>query len=170
MRRNGYRRAAAAAVSLLAMASHAMAFGDGWSGSYGNSAWGREGGYRDGYSDRDDRRSLEEKIELLRKKVKYVFVIFHENESFDHYFGTYPGANGLFDAPRGVLPANKTPSFTQRYLDTSLNVKTISPFLMPQAVIASGKIVPVYPADEISVDHSHQGMANGLDVNPTTGV
>ena len=51
------------------------------------------------------------KIELLRQKVKYVFVIFHENKSFDHYFGTYPGANGLFEAPARATPANKTPSF-----------------------------------------------------------
>src|ERR1700758_1573565 len=35
---------------------------------------------------RSDRLSQLEKIELLRSKVKYVFVIFHENESFDHYF------------------------------------------------------------------------------------
>ena len=115
--------------------------------------------------------SLAQKIELLRKKVKYVFVIFHENESFDHYFGTFPGANGLFSAPRGATPANETPSFEQKYLDTSLNTVTISPFLMPQAVQTSGgQIVPIYPADEISVDHSHQGMANGLDVNPATRV
>ena len=88
------------------------------------------------------------KIELLRQKVKYVFVIFHENESFDHYFGTYPGATGLFEAPPGFTPANQTPSFTQRFLGTSLNVKYISPFLMPQAVVANGgTIVPIYPAD-----------------------
>ena len=62
------------------------------------------------------------------------------------------------------------PSFTQRFLDTSLNVKTISPFLMPQAVVGGGNVIPIYPADEISVDHSHQGMANGLDVNAKTGV
>ena len=31
-------------------------------------------------------------------------------------------------------------------------------------------IVPIYPADEISVDHSHQGMANDLDVNPGNGI
>ena len=99
-------------------------------------------------------------------------MIFHENESFDHYFGTYPGANGLFEAPEGFTPANQTPSFTQRYLDTSLNVKTISPFLMPQAVVGAGTstVIPIYPADEISVDHSHQGMANGLDVDPATGI
>ncbi len=148
------------------MIANACAFDGAW---YGDRAPGHEG-YGD---DRDhgERLSLEDKIELLRRKVKYVFVIFHENESFDHFFGTYPGANGLFEAPKGYTPANQTPSFSQRYLDTSLNAKTISPFLMPQAVTASnGRIVPIYPADEISVDHSHQGMANGLHVDPTSGV
>ena len=160
MRTKRYCKAAAAALGGAAMVSSAMAFGADWDGSYGR------------HSDADDHGSLQGKIELLRKKVKYVFVIFHENESFDHYFGTYPGANGLFEAPRGFTPANKTPSFTQRYLDTSLNVKTIKPFLMPQAVLGAGagKVIPVYPADEISVDHSHQGMANDLDVDAKTGI
>ncbi len=153
-----YRKVAAAALGSVAMLSSAVAFGADWDGFYGR------------HGDGDNQGSLQEKIELLRKKVKYVFVIFHENESFDHYFGTYPGANGLFEAPRGSTPANKTASFTQRYLDKSLNVKTIHPFLMPQAVIGAGKVVPVYPADEISVDHSHQGMANDLDVDAKTGI
>jgi phospholipase C len=123
---------------------------------------------RDDFS---DRLSLRERVELLRRKVKYVFVIFHENESFDHYFGTFPGATGLFSAPPGETPAKETASFVQEYLDTSLKTVTISPFLMPQAVTTSeGQIVPIYPADEISVDHSHQGMANSLNVDPTTGV
>jgi len=118
-----------------------------------------------------DRLSLREKVELLRRKVKYVFVIFHENESFDHYFGTFPGANGLFSAPPGATPAKATASFVQEYLDTSLKTVTVSPFLMPQAVTTSaGQLVPIYPADEISVDHSHQGMANSMNVDPTTGV
>jgi phospholipase C len=160
MRTRTYRKVAAAALGSVAMLSSAMAFGADWDGFYGR------------HGDGGDQGSLQEKIELLRKKVKYVFVIFHENESFDHYFGTYPGANGLFDAPRGFTPANKTASFTQRYLDTSLNVKTISPFLMPQAVVGvgTGKVIPVYPADEISVDHSHQGMANDLDIDADTGL
>ncbi len=112
-----------------------------------------------------------QKVELLRQKVKYVFVIFHENESFDHYFGTFPGANGLFTAPDDLKAAKKTKSFVQQYLDTSLNTVQISPFLMPQAVTtASGEIVPIYPADEISVDHSHQGMANSLHIDPSTGI
>jgi len=158
MRSRKYCKAAAAALGGAAMASSAMAFDGSWNGSYGPS-----GG--------DDQGSLAQKIELLRKQVKYVFVIFHENESFDHYFGAYPGANGLFEAPQGFTPANKTPSFRQRYLDSSLAERTISPFLMPQAVTTSANaVVPVYPADEISVDHSHQGMANSLDVDPYSGI
>ena len=164
MRARKYRKAAAAALGGMAMVSSAMAFGADWDGSYGRQEDG------DGVRDGRDHLSLQEKIDLLRKKVKYVFVIFHENESFDHFFGAYPGANGLFEAPAGFTPADKTPSFTQRYLDTSLNVKTIKPFLMPQSVVGAGKVIPVYPADEISVDHSHQGMANSLDVDPTTGI
>jgi phospholipase C len=121
--------------------------------------------------DDDEDMSLREKVELLRHKVKFVFVIFHENESFDHFFGTFPGADGLFTAPKGATPAKATPSFTQKYLDTNLNVATTSPFLMPQAVqTASKQIVPIYPADLISVDHSHQGMANGMHVDSKTGV
>jgi phospholipase C len=116
-----------------------------------------------------------QKIALIKSKVKYVFVIFHENESFDHYFGTFPGGDGLFTAPAGTTPANQTASFTQKYLDTNLNVTTISPFLMPQAVQvggynSGGTIVPIYPADLISVDHAHQGMANDVDFNFSTGV
>jgi len=140
--------------------------------------WQHHDGFRsdDGQRHDDDDRdhdglSLREKVELLRRKVKYVFVIYHENESFDHYFGTFPGANGLFSAPHGGTPANATPSFVQKYLDTSLNTVTISPFLMPQAVqTTGGQIVPIYPADLISVDHSHQGMSNSLHVDPVTGI
>src|SRR5579863_48690 len=146
---------------------------DSWPSSEGqqHDGFGHDEGWRDGDDHDHEGPSLKERIELLRHKVKYVFVIFHENESFDHFFGTYPGANGLFSAPRGATPANATPSFVQKYLDTSLNTVTISPFLMPQAVkTSSGQIVPIYPADEISVDHSHQGMANSLHVDPTTGV
>jgi phospholipase C len=31
----------------------------------------------------------------VRTHIKHVFVIYQENESFDHYFGTYPGAENL---------------------------------------------------------------------------
>jgi phospholipase C len=166
MHSNKYCKSAAAALGVMAMVSNAAALEGGWGGSYGNGAPNLFGP-QDPYA----QLSLDAKIAILREKVKYVFVIFHENESFDHYFGTFPGVNGLFEAPPGFTPANQTPSFKQRLLDTALTVQTISPFLMPQSVVATnGKIVPIYPADEISVDHSHQGMANDLDVNPTTEI
>ncbi len=34
-------------------------------------------------------------LRLLRSHIKHVFIIYQENESFDHYFGTYPGADNL---------------------------------------------------------------------------
>src|SRR5438876_5419699 len=34
-------------------------------------------------------------------KIKHVIVIMQENRSFDHYFGTYPGADGLPRTPDG---------------------------------------------------------------------
>ena len=35
---------------------------------------------------------------LLHDRVRYVFVIYQENRSFDHYFGTFPGADGIYTA------------------------------------------------------------------------
>ena len=32
---------------------------------------------------------------LLRDKIKHIVIIMQENRSFDHYFGTYPGADGI---------------------------------------------------------------------------
>ena len=102
-----------------------------------------------------------EKLALLRKKVKYVFVLFQENRSFDHYFGTYPGANGLFSQSPSA-----TPGFVQKIVNTDGTVSTISPFLIPQTVTAvNGATVPLYPADTDSSDHSHAGIDNSLDVD-----
>ncbi len=102
-----------------------------------------------------------QKLDLLRKKVKYVFVLFQENRSFDFYFGTYPGANGLFSKP-----AAQTPGFVQPIVNTDGSVGTISPFKIPATIKAStGVTVPLYPADTDSVDHSHAGIDNDLDVD-----
>ncbi len=104
------------------------------------------------------------KIALLRKQVKYVFVLFQENRSFDFYFGTFPGANGLFSKP-----ASQTPGFVQPIFNTDGSIGTISPFLIPQTVSApnpsgTGTItVPIYPADTSSVDHSHSGIITSSD-------
>jgi len=34
-------------------------------------------------------------LSLARQKIKHIVVIMQENRSFDEYFGTYPGANGI---------------------------------------------------------------------------
>ncbi|MGE5249995.1 MAG: alkaline phosphatase family protein [Bacteroidota bacterium] len=34
-------------------------------------------------------------LALARRKIKHVVIIMQENRSFDHYFGTYPGADGI---------------------------------------------------------------------------
>ena len=102
-----------------------------------------------------------QKLALLQKNVKHVFVLFQENRAFDFYFGTYPGADGLF-----TKPAAQTPGFTQPIVNTDGTVGTISPFLIPATVTDVNKnTVQIYPADTASVDHSHAGMDNDLDVN-----
>ncbi len=103
----------------------------------------------------------EEKLELLRKKIKYVFVLFQENRSFDFYFGTYPGARGLFSQS-----AAQTPGFVQPIVETDGTVGSISPFKIPQSVTATtnGSTVLLYPEDTDSVNHGHAASVAKLDL------
>jgi phospholipase C len=94
--------------------------------------------------------SQTQEIALLRKKVKYVFVIFQENRSFDSYFGSFPGANGLFSQP-----ASQTLGFTQPIMGVDGKMGTITPFrLGPDQ----------YAADLDDVDHAHINMAEKMHV------
>src|ERR1700677_2255755 len=102
--------------------------------------------------------STARKIDLLRKKVKYVFVLFQENRSFDHYFGTYPGADGLVATFPGAVtsvPANQTASYTQNIaLPTTLGggYGTVSSFLAPRTIQDNaGHTVQLYPESIYSV-------------------
>ncbi|MDE8347450.1 MAG: alkaline phosphatase family protein, partial [Acidocella sp.] len=90
-------------------------------------------------------------IALLRQHVKYVFVLFQENRSFDSYFGTFPGADGLFSQP-----ANKTPGFYQPIENTDGSMGIISPFRIGPAQ---------YAADLDDVDHAHIAMDKKMDVS-----
>ena len=93
-------------------------------------------------------------------------MIFQENRSFDHYFGTYPGANGLTSTYPGAdpkdpmaQPANATASYTQNIWNTDGSFSTVTPFLIPRTVKdVNGNDVQLYPEDTFSVDHSHTGM------------
>ena len=108
----------------------------------------------------DPQASQAQLVAALREHVKYVFVLFQENRSFDHYFGTFPGANGLFSDGVGVRPASQTPGFTQTYTDAEGNTLTQKPFLIPYAT---------HPQDLDDIDHSHPRMAMKMDLPDGTG-
>jgi phospholipase C len=101
-------------------------------------------------------------VAALRQKVKYVFVIFQENRSFDHYFGTFPGANGLFTDAGSTLTARATPlaSNTQPIYGTDGKLTTITPFRIGTEQNA---------ADLDDVDHGHPRMAAKMNVPSQTG-
>ena len=108
------------------------------------------------------------KLALLRQKVKYVFVIFQENRSFDHYFGTFPGANGLFDA-NGKLITTPNSGTTQVIRNIDGTYGTVSPFLVPPSIKdIHGNTVQIYPEDTISIDHAHTGMVYGAHFKEAT--
>ncbi len=109
--------------------------------------------------ERQIKLSQAQKIALLQQKIKYVFVLFQENRSFDFYFGSYPGAHGLYSQP-----PSETPGFYQPIVNTDGSVGTIQPFLIPQTVTNNlGQTVPLYPADTDSVNHSHTAYIQKID-------
>src|SRR5271166_785418 len=120
--------------------------------------------------------TLQAKIALLRQKVKYVFVLFQENRSFDHYFGTYPGANGLFATYPAAQssdpysqPANTFGSFNSVIRNVDGSYSTISPFLIPRTIQNQmDQTVQLYPEDTYSVDHSHTGYINDFHADQAT--
>lgn len=111
------------------------------------------------------------KLALLRKHIRYVFILFQENRSFDHYFGTYPGADGLLASYPGAPtpPANATSSWNQTIETLDGRLVTLHPFLIPRSVRGPhGERVPLYPEDLYSVDHSHYGMTTSLHLDART--
>ncbi|MHB8486834.1 MAG: phospholipase C [Candidatus Acidiferrales bacterium] len=90
---------------------------------------------------REPRLSRAQIAALLRRKIKYVFVLYQENRSFDSYFGTFPNAEGIFSHP-----AKDTPGFYQPLTNTDGTSGTIQPFRIGPKEFAS---------DTDDVDHSH---------------
>lgn len=66
--------------------------------------------------------------------IKYMVVIFRENNSFDHYFGTYP--NALY--PRGQPASNQYPAGESPFvaLPNTPSINGLSPFLNNLSVVA----------------------------------
>jgi phospholipase C len=55
---------------------------------------------------------------MAREKIKHIVIIMQENRSFDEYFGTYPGANGIpmqNGVPAICVPDPKTGQCVQPY-------------------------------------------------------
>jgi phospholipase C len=92
-------------------------------------------------------------INLIRQKVKYVFVIFNENNSFDHQFGTFPGVNGIYSDGLNARSAANTPGFTQSVTDVNGLTYTVQPFRIGPAQNSTF---------QDSLDHSHTGLAAKL--------
>jgi phospholipase C len=69
---------------------------------------------RDRDRDRDDRRSV--------KKIKHIVFIVKENRTFDHYFGTFPGADGATSgriSTGEVVPLGPAPDVLPRDISHS---------------------------------------------------
>jgi phospholipase C len=99
--------------------------------------------------------SNDESAALVRRKIKYVFVVFNENHSFDNEFGAFPGVDGLYSDGVAPRPPDQTPGFTQTYKDMNGALVSVQPFL----------IGPQQNASFVdSVDHSHKGLAAKLRV------
>ena len=92
----------------------------------------------------EPRLSAAQMASLIRHHIKYVFVLYQENRSFDSYFGTYPGADGLYSQP-----ASDTPGFTQKIIGVSGKTEAIQPF---------GIGPKQFAADTDDIDHSHPIM------------
>ncbi|HET7102106.1 MAG TPA: alkaline phosphatase family protein, partial [Terriglobia bacterium] len=81
---------------------------------------------------------------LIRRKIKYVFVLYQENRSFDSYFGTFPGADGPFNN----WPQHPA-GFNQPLIDTDGATGRIQPFRIGPKQFA---------ADTDDVSHSHPAL------------
>ena len=99
-------------------------------------------------------------VDALRQRVRYVFVLFQENRSFDSYFGSFPGANGLFSDGLQPRPASATPGFNQPIMNVDGTMAVQPPFLIGPAQHA---------ADLDDIDHGHARMAAKMDLPGGTG-
>jgi phospholipase C len=101
-------------------------------------------------ADREPRLSAAQLWRLMRRRIRYVFVLYQENRSFDSYFGTFPGADGLYSRP-----AKDTPGFYQQILDTDGRSATIHPFRIGPREFA---------ADTDDIDHAHSRIIVKMNV------
>ncbi len=123
------------------------------------------GNKQNAFPNREPRLSRTTLAQLLRKKVKYVFVLYQENRSFDSYFGTFPGAEGLFSHP-----AAQTRGFSQTLIDTDGKPTTIHPFRIgpydecQKPLVNRSTSSKCYAADTDDVDHTHARIVAKMNI------
>jgi phospholipase C len=93
-------------------------------------------------------------LSAARAKIKHIIVIMQENRSFDHYFGTFPGANGI---PR----VNGVPTVSNY---DPISKRNIKPYHDTADVNAGGP--HGNPAETTCVD---KGAMNGFIVSAVGG-
>ncbi len=98
----------------------------------------------------EPKMSHKQLLSLLRQHVKYVFVLYQENRSFDSYFGTFPGVEGIYSRPSSL-----TPGFNQFVENPDGTKEAIQPFLIGAKHFAS---------DLDDTKHSHQALVKKMDV------
>ena len=106
---------------------------------------------------------------MLRQKFQHLIFIVQENHSFDNYFGTYPGANGI--PANTSLPVNPSDlslgSVSSFHLDPTVTVSIIGDELPPGVADPSdlsqtdnSSVSPYHlPAQSIGQDIDHSAIA-----------
>jgi phospholipase C len=110
-------------------------------------------------SAREIKLSSEQIAGLVRRKIKYVFVIYQENRSFDSYFGTFPGADGPYSAKPASIPG-----FSQELINTDGTLTTIEPFRIGPNEHPCGAVRDCFAADLDDIDHSHPRILAKMDI------
>ncbi len=98
----------------------------------------------------EPRLSRKKLVSLLRQNIKYVFILYQENRSFDSYFGTFPGVEGIYSHPQ-----SETPGFNQPIENPDGTTEQIQPFRIGSKEYAS---------DLDDVGHGHFLLTQKMDV------
>jgi phospholipase C len=89
--------------------------------------------------------------------IRHVVVIYDENISFDHYFGTYPrAANGLGEVPFHASPGTPTVNGLSGVL-LSRNPNSTNPFRLDRADAITCDMDHAYSAEQKAY---HGGLVN----------
>jgi phospholipase C len=108
-------------------------------------------------------------LALARSKIKHIIVIMQENRSFDQYFGTYPGANGIpmqNGMPTVCAPDPQTGLCIKPYHDSS-DINAGGPHSSTSAILdidkgkMDGFVEALRPAQKSCIDPLVPGCAKG---------